>query len=743
MSLANKTTLLLLEKIRTHNPKAALIFMDIKSAFDSISNQSLLEILEHIFPNSPIPDMIHSLSSGGEARVDVNHFLSQKIKICRGCGQGDPLSSCKYNCVHEVFTKLIHQLIKKYLPQTLIELPCKHSIDPTSYADDNMAALQITSELESDLIRSFLLDAKIATGLQVNPIKSEIITPNPDSITDEARLALKKLGTIVNCTKHLGLTIGRSYAESYEITWTKALSKFSDKVNSFTTMIGSEDIFHKRMLCGALIRSTITHILRVFPPSQEIFDNLEKLLIESLWSKRLQGVKYGRHKIAKLELPVSKGGINWKGMESHAFTSFLSSFFHTVKFILNNPTSNLARLIPIDRLDFFRDGSSSELKYVYNTMKKLFPISLDLLSYYKTQFTDLLAKLEMHKDFFHLSYPIYKPKSHPFPFILHALTKTETQELNIYSSLGSLLARQDPPSETPGLPSLAWDVDKIHTLSPATQAKLCNLLPLIRKHISPVPSNNILRTNSNKNYNFLYSAVFIKNSFFTKLIYRLKAEDAPELPPAYQKRIEDKAPIPTSPQMFSKAYTFLHKSTMPTQTKSFILDILNRTAPSKRTLCKMRLVETDVCARCPVVADNYHVSFECDLPYMAFTAFSEFFKEKMNNLTLTEDNFCFFVPFDKTSFNLNSQFLHLFGAVAHLSYSIVGNNRFGGWGPTVLYAKILTVIDQVITVRKEAKWAYAKIVELRDFFITLLDQVNSTLTPSDMGHFRAQPTYSS
>ena len=107
-----------------------------------------------------------------------------------------------------------------------------------------------------------------------NPIKSEIITPNPDSVTDEAGLALKKLGTIVNCTKHLGLTIGRSYAESYEITWTKALSKFSDKVHSFTSMIGSEDILHKKMLCGALIHSTITHILRVFPPSQEIIANL-------------------------------------------------------------------------------------------------------------------------------------------------------------------------------------------------------------------------------------------------------------------------------------------------------------------------------------------------------------------------------------------------------------------------------------------------------------------------------------
>ena len=45
--------------------------------------------------------------------------------------------------------------------------------------------------------------------------------------------------------------------------------------------------------------------------------------------------------------------------------------------------------------------------------------------------------------------------------------------------------------------------------------------------------------------------------------------------------------------------------------------------------------------------------------------------------------------------------------------SIIGNNR---WGPAVLYAKILTVINQVITIRIEAKWTNAKIVKLRDFF---------------------------
>ena len=79
----------------------------------------------------------------------------------------------------------------------------------------------------------------------------------------------------------------------------------------------------------------------------------------------------------------------------------------------------------------------------------------------------------------------------------------------------------------------------------------------------------------------------------------------------------------------------------------------------------MQLAESDVFDRCLVVADNYHVSFECDLSYMAITAFFEFFKEKMTDMRLTEDNFRLLGPFDRTSFNLDSQFVRLFGAVAH------------------------------------------------------------------------------
>ena len=79
-------------------------------------------------------------------------------------------------------------MIEKHLRQNLIQFHGEQSIDLTYFADT---------------IKNFLLDAKIATGMQVNPIISEIITPNPASITNEAKKALRNIRNIVSHTKHL------------------------------------------------------------------------------------------------------------------------------------------------------------------------------------------------------------------------------------------------------------------------------------------------------------------------------------------------------------------------------------------------------------------------------------------------------------------------------------------------------------------------------------------------------------
>ena len=180
MSLASLSTLLLLDELRAHHPKAALVFIDIKAAFDSISIQTLNEILCFIFPDSPIPGIIHSLSSGGEASVEVNCFSSQPFPILRGAGQGDNLSSFKYNVMHHLFSYLMWRLIKQKLPQAIPKFSRTHKhIEPICYADDSNLAIELATSQESELLLNILTDAKSATGLEVNPAKSEIILPSP------------------------------------------------------------------------------------------------------------------------------------------------------------------------------------------------------------------------------------------------------------------------------------------------------------------------------------------------------------------------------------------------------------------------------------------------------------------------------------------------------------------------------------------------------------------------------------
>ena len=123
MSLCSISTLSTLEYIKANHPSAALIFLDIKSAFDCISNDAIYTILKHLFPNSTLADMIYNLSTGGWARVSVNNFLSICFEILAGAGQGDNLSGIKFNMVMHFFKGLLKLLLIRKIPQTLIPLP--------------------------------------------------------------------------------------------------------------------------------------------------------------------------------------------------------------------------------------------------------------------------------------------------------------------------------------------------------------------------------------------------------------------------------------------------------------------------------------------------------------------------------------------------------------------------------------------------------------------------------------------
>ena len=116
MSLSSLSTLATIEYLKKCHPTAAVLFFDIAAAFDSVSNDAIKTTLQHIFPNSLLPNMIINLSTCGTARVSVNNFFSGNISIHSGSGQGDNLSGAKFNVAEHMFKGLFHFLIEKKIP---------------------------------------------------------------------------------------------------------------------------------------------------------------------------------------------------------------------------------------------------------------------------------------------------------------------------------------------------------------------------------------------------------------------------------------------------------------------------------------------------------------------------------------------------------------------------------------------------------------------------------------------------
>ena len=769
MSLCSISTIAAIEYMKQEHPEGAAILFDIQSAFDSITNDAILTTLEYIFPNSPLPQMIFNLSAGGYARVFVNKFFSCKFGIHNGSGQGDNLSGIKYNLVHHVFKSLLQLLIDRKLPQIRIPLPTPPGLPPSvvpmfAYADDTNAFLKISNTIETEKIKEIFIHLKIATGLSINPEKTLIITPQPSSISAESKIALNSIGKVVDSAEHLGLVIGKNHEESYSLSWQNALAKLKKKIKLIGWKISYSDMFARKMLISALLQSTLNHVIRVFPPSQELIKEVDSLLLKTLWEKMFHGEKYGRPTIAKnrLHLPISKGGLDWNLFSSRSVTCFFSSLFHTIKYTLSNTNSFLAEFCPINRDNLFRQSSSSNLVELKMTAKKLFWLPPHIFLFYFDSFAQRLSQLEKHPDFFQFGSIQYAPlNADGTQNIRHSLFRLSNDEMKHFpphASIATILARPPPlpSSDTPSplpLPLSPYTIQLNSLQRDTLPVNITNKLRRTVDDLNAICNNtkqskiirNLSRYSPENSFNFLYRAVFLNNSFLTIPYYKMEQAfpsniptHVSNIPPSYNTRLRDGAALPSSIETFLSAYQFVQSASLPSRSKSFILDILNRTTPSKRTLFRSKLVSNEICELCNVVSDNFHTVAECMYSFMIVTSLSKYLASK--GIVLTEDTYAFFAPIKNVSYNFNSQIIHILCEVARRAFSTINNERWANWTGTPFFAQIRSILLSIIRTRKYAGWAYKEVLNFEEYFSSYIDNIHD-LTPSNISHFRASPTY--
>lgn len=159
---------------KMHRSKKPTLFfkLDIAKAFDSVSWEYLLTLLEKMGFSTRWRDWVALILSTSSSRVALNGIKGERIDHHRGLRQGDPLSPYLFILAMDP----LHRLLKIATDEGLLSDLADHSarFRCSLYADDATIFIK-PSRQDVDSLISILNNFGSATGLLVNLHKSSVI----------------------------------------------------------------------------------------------------------------------------------------------------------------------------------------------------------------------------------------------------------------------------------------------------------------------------------------------------------------------------------------------------------------------------------------------------------------------------------------------------------------------------------------------------------------------------------------
>lgn len=276
-----------------HNKPLQILFVDIASAFDSISP---FTIRENMFACGLPPIFVeatHGLTYKGTGRVLFQGQQSESFDIANGSGQGDPLSAPRFDIGIDPSIRALEKVLAKYsyvLEDGTVALPA-------GFADDLRGCLAISGGQQLLEILEVFRDFGKVSGLQINLAKTELLHINtPDGLVEQIR-SLTGI-SMVNKARYLGLQIGKSVGESKTLSIQHAKEVIENKVAKIQGRKLS--LFHKRLLLNMAVLPTFNHICMVFGPDADFNEWYEGIVVKALWYRNKQGLELrGRHLVAR------------------------------------------------------------------------------------------------------------------------------------------------------------------------------------------------------------------------------------------------------------------------------------------------------------------------------------------------------------------------------------------------------------------------------------------------------------
>jgi hypothetical protein len=266
---------------KTNNLEAVLISLDAKKAFDSVNHQYIEETLRAYGFGEGFVDVFKLLYSNITARILVNGFLSEPLKVERGVKQGDALSCAIFIlCIDPLLRNINNSKVVKE-----IDLPHKNELirfKAAAFADD--VSVICTNDKKS--IQGVFDEYNRLTersGLELNADKTEILKLNdPTQILIDFKYNGQhlKIESITNL-KICGIYFCSNLDEEYKLNVTDKITKLSYKIKLWTprqlTMEG------KVLIVKTFGLSQLIYNMQSVGFKELDIKNAERIIFKFLW----------------------------------------------------------------------------------------------------------------------------------------------------------------------------------------------------------------------------------------------------------------------------------------------------------------------------------------------------------------------------------------------------------------------------------------------------------------------------
>ena len=288
----------------THQKRGVLLSIDFEKAFDSLSHDFIIGVMDVAGFGSRLKKWVKVLLSNFSSRVNHVGNLLPSIDLGRGARQGDPIASLLFVLCIEILLIAIRSNPKVEPYRYFSGLNQDTITSKTeAFADDVTLTLPYKESSLREAVAMFQSFSKIS-GLTLNQGKTQVMVIGRQADTS-AKLAPDLGLNWVNEITILGIKL---YPDPEQM-----VLNFEEKVDDIKKLLNrwtfrNLTVFARIQIVKSLGLSKLTHVVQIVPnpPTQTIKD-LQRKVNEFIWEGGMQK----KHVIneERAQQPLDKGGL--------------------------------------------------------------------------------------------------------------------------------------------------------------------------------------------------------------------------------------------------------------------------------------------------------------------------------------------------------------------------------------------------------------------------------------------------